>query len=130
MFDCIKGYTIPLVVGILGGSREIYATALETDQAGLWEKWARANNPIPPQLVSNGPCQEVVHMGEEADLEMLPAPVWTVGQDPGPYHTSPFPRPGDARPQRGNLSGSSQRPPQGRNDDQSARRHAAAHPEK
>ena len=90
MFDCIKGYTIPLVVGILGGSREIYATALETDPAGVWEKWARANNPIPPQLVDSGPCQEVVQMGEEANLEMLPAPVWTVGQDPGAYHTSPF----------------------------------------
>ena len=35
MFDCIKGHTIPLVVGILGGSREIYAAALETDQAGV-----------------------------------------------------------------------------------------------
>lgn len=90
MFDCIKGYTIPLVVGILGGSREIYATALETDPAGVWEKWARANNPVPPQLVDSGPCQEIVHMGEAANLEMLPAPVWTVGQDPGAYHTSPF----------------------------------------
>ena len=29
-------------------------------------------------------------MGDEANLEMLPAPVWTVGQDPGAYHTSPF----------------------------------------
>jgi UbiD family decarboxylase len=24
------------------------------------------------------------------DFEMLPAPVWTVAKDPGPYHTSPF----------------------------------------
>src|SRR5262249_26331304 len=31
MFDCIKGHKIPLVVGVLGASREIYATALETD---------------------------------------------------------------------------------------------------
>ena len=90
MFDCIKGHTIPLVVGILGGSREIYATALETDQAGVWEKWQRGENPISPRLVNSGPCQEVVHRGEEANFEMLPAPVWTVGQDPGPYHTSPF----------------------------------------
>jgi len=45
LFDCIKGYKIPLVVGILGGSREIYATALETDQAGVWEKWARGKKP-------------------------------------------------------------------------------------
>jgi len=90
MFDCIKGYKIPLVVGILGGSREIYATALETDQAGVWEKWARGKNPIPPRLVGSGPCQEVVLKGEDANIEVLPAPVWTVGQDPGPYHTSPF----------------------------------------
>ncbi len=90
MFDCIKGHKIPLVVGILGGSREIYATALGTDQAGVWEKWARGKSPIPPRLVSSGPCQEVVLKDEEADIEMLPAPVWTVGEDPGPYHTSPF----------------------------------------
>ncbi|MBI4464364.1 MAG: UbiD family decarboxylase, partial [Acidobacteria bacterium] len=90
MFDRIKGSSIPLVVGILGGSRTIYATALETDLDGVWEKWERGKNPIQPRLVKSGPCQEVVHMGEEADLDMLPAPVWTVGQDPGPYLTSPF----------------------------------------
>lgn len=90
MFDCIKGHTIPLVVGILGGSREIYATALETDQAGVFAKWEGGKNPIPPRRVESGPCQEVVHMGEEANIEILPTPVWTVGQDPGPYHTSPF----------------------------------------
>jgi UbiD family decarboxylase len=90
MFDRIKGYDIPLVVGILGGSREIYATALETDQAGVFEKWQRGRNPIPPRRLDSGPCQEVVLMGDDANLETLPAPVWTVGQDPGPYHTSPF----------------------------------------
>ncbi len=90
MFDKIKGHDIPLVVGILGGSREIYATALGTDQKGVWDTWARGKNPIPPKLVSSGPCQEVVHLGADANLEMLPAPIWTVGQDPSPYHTSPF----------------------------------------
>ncbi len=90
MFDRIKGHDIPLVVGILGGSRDIYAAALGTDQDGVWAKWERGKNPIPPKLVSEGPCQEVVLMNEEADMEILPAPVWTVGQDPGPYHTSPF----------------------------------------
>ena len=91
MFDRIKGSDIPLVVGILGGSRAIYATALETNLEGVLEKWAQGQkNPLPPRLVESGPCQEVVHMGDEADIEMLPAPVWTVGQDPGPYHTSPF----------------------------------------
>ena len=91
MFDRIKGSDIPLVVGILGGSRAIYATALETNLEGVLEKWAQGQkNPLQPRLVESGPCQEVVHMGDEADIEILPAPVWTVGQDPGPYHTSPF----------------------------------------
>ena len=90
MFDCIKGSSIPLVVGILGGSREIYATALETDVDHIWETWERSKHLIAPHLVERGPCQEVVRLGAEANMEILPAPVWTLGQDPGPYHTSPF----------------------------------------
>ena len=90
MFDCIKGSRIPLVVGILGGSRAIYATALETDIDHIWETWERSKNPIAPRQVGSGSCHEVVSMGAEADMEFLPTPVWTVGQDPGPYHTSPF----------------------------------------
>jgi 4-hydroxy-3-polyprenylbenzoate decarboxylase len=90
MFDRIKGSTIPLVIGILGGSREIYATALDTDVEHIWETWERGKNPIKPQLVESGPCQEIVLMGDEANLEILPAPIWTVEHDPGPYHSSPF----------------------------------------
>jgi len=91
MFDRIQGHDIPLVVGILGASRRIYATALETEVERVLEKWeSGTKNPLKPLLVESGPCQEIVHMGEEANFEMLPAPVWTVGQDPGPYHTSAF----------------------------------------
>jgi UbiD family decarboxylase len=91
MFDRIKGHDIPLVIGVLGASRQIYATALETDVEKVLEKWeSGAKNPLKPRLVETGPCQEVVHMGEEANFEILPAPIWTVGEDPGPYHTSPF----------------------------------------
>jgi len=90
MFDRIKGSSIPLVIGILGGSREIYATALDTDVDHIWETWERGKSPITPRLVEEGACQEVVHMGDDADMEMLPAPIWTVDQDPGPYHSSPF----------------------------------------
>ncbi|MCZ6548931.1 MAG: UbiD family decarboxylase, partial [Deltaproteobacteria bacterium] len=91
MFDRIKGHSIPLVVGILGGSRQIYATALEADLEQVLEKWeSGVKHPLKPRLVKNGPCQEEVHMSEEANFEMLPAPVWTVGQDPAPYHTDPF----------------------------------------
>ncbi|MGE5304295.1 MAG: UbiD family decarboxylase [Alphaproteobacteria bacterium] len=91
MFDRIKGHDVPLVIGVLGGSRQIYATALECEVEKVLEKWeSGAKNPLKPRLVESGPCQEIVHMGDEANFEMLPAPVWTVGEDPGPYHTSPF----------------------------------------
>jgi len=91
MFERIKGHDIPLVVGILGGSRQIYATALETEVGNVLEKWeSGAKNPLKTRQVASGPCQEVVLRGEQMNFEMLPAPVWTVGQDPGPYHTSPF----------------------------------------
>jgi UbiD family decarboxylase len=91
MFDHIKGHDIPLVIGVLGASRQIYATALECEVEKVLEKWeSGAKNPLAPRLVETGLCQEVVHMGEEANFEILPAPIWTVGEDPGPYHTSPF----------------------------------------
>jgi UbiD family decarboxylase len=91
MFDRIKGSDIPLVIGVLGGSRAIYATALETDLDGVLEKWERGQQkPIKPVLVESGPCHEIVHIGEQVNFEMLPAPMWTVGEDPAPYHTSPF----------------------------------------
>ena len=44
VFDRIKGSDIPLVIGILGGLRAIYATALETDMDGVLEKWERKQN--------------------------------------------------------------------------------------
>jgi UbiD family decarboxylase len=91
MFDRIKGHDIPLVIGVLGASRQIYATALETEVEKVLEKWeSGAKKPLKPRLVETGPCQEVVQVGEEANFEILPAPIWTVGEDPGPYHTSPF----------------------------------------
>ncbi len=91
MFDRIKGHDIPLVIGILGASRQVYATALETEVEKVLEKWeSGAKNRLKPKVVENAPCQQVVHTGEEVDFEILPAPVWTVGQDPAPYHTSPF----------------------------------------
>jgi UbiD family decarboxylase len=91
MFDNIKGYDIPLVVGILGGSRAIYSLAMECPVEQAQDKWAAATaQPIAPRLVQDGLCQEEVYCDGQIEQVRLPAPVWTVGQDPGPYHTSPF----------------------------------------
>ncbi len=91
MFENIKGHDIPLVVGILGGSRAIYALAMECPIDEAQDRWAKATaHPIEPAVVEEGVCQEQVYCDEEVEQVKLPVPVWTVGQDPGPYHTSPF----------------------------------------
>lgn len=91
MFNNVKGYDIPVIFGILGGSRSIYALALETTEDKIQEKWAEAQtNPIPPIPVETGPVKENILKGDEVDVFKFPVPVWTVGEDPGPYLTSPF----------------------------------------
>ncbi|MBI3078937.1 MAG: UbiD family decarboxylase [Deltaproteobacteria bacterium] len=88
-FD-VQGFDIPVVVGVLGASREIYALALETTVDQIADRWTRAQSqPVPPVLVADGPVHENVLTGEAVDVTRFPHPVWTVGQDPGPYLTAP-----------------------------------------
>lgn len=90
-FEKVKNYTIPVTFGVLGGSRSIYALALETTPDRIADKWQDAfTNPIPPVQVQSGVCQENIFKGDSVDLSLLPIPVWTPGEDPGPYLTAPF----------------------------------------
>ncbi|MBI4526378.1 MAG: UbiD family decarboxylase [Deltaproteobacteria bacterium] len=93
LFENVKGFSIPVVTGVLGASRQVYATALETQLnfEEIFRRWSKAQaEPIPPLLAKNGLCQEVVYQGDEVDLFRLPVPVWTVPHDPAPYFTSPY----------------------------------------
>ena len=91
MFTDLTGYDIPLVAGVLGGSDAIYAAALDTEVDQVLDTWTRGvQSPIVPALVSKGLCQEHVLTGNAVDVQRLPHPVWTVGQDPGPYVTAPY----------------------------------------
>jgi UbiD family decarboxylase len=93
LFENVKGSSMPVVTGVLGASRQVYAIALETalNFEEIFRRWSKAQTePIPPVGVENGPCQEVVSLGEEVDLLKLPVPVWTVPHDPAPYFTSPY----------------------------------------
>jgi UbiD family decarboxylase len=88
-FEQVQGFSVPLVAGVLGGSDAIYAAALSTTVDRVLDTWtAGARSPIPPVLVADGPIHENVLTGEAADVCCFPHPVWTVGQDPGPYITS------------------------------------------
>lgn len=92
VFENVKGFEIPVVAGVLGGSRDIYAIGLEADSVeGINRKWDYAlSNPVAPRLVSRAPCKENILHGKDVDITKLPIPVWTVGQDPAPFFTSPY----------------------------------------
>jgi len=89
-----KRYEMPVVVGALASSPEIYAMGmgLPVDQIG--DAWMHAiDNPIPPVAVTDAPCQEVVIEGDalrapDGGLKVLPVPVSTPGFDAAPYLTA------------------------------------------
>lgn len=90
LFDKVKGHSMSVVVGAVGGSYRTYALGLGIDPAGskagimrqIRMRWADAlAMPIKPVTVSQGPCQENVFAGKGVNLHQLPVPVWTPGKD-------------------------------------------------
>src|SRR5215470_14572229 len=63
-----RKYDIPVVVGALAASREIYRIGMGCALDKLNDVWNKAvANPIPPRVVDNAPCHEVVVDGDELD---------------------------------------------------------------
>ena len=94
----------PLVIGVIGGSPEIYALALSTTVDRIAEVWERGQrHPIDPVSAPTGLCKEIILQGSEIDLGSLPQVVWTPGQDPGPYITAPVIITKDAETGRRNV---------------------------
>lgn len=88
-FDKVKGFNIPVVVGVFGNRRR-YALALKTTEQGIMDKWVKAlDNPIEPEMVRTGPCKENIMKGKDINLLKFPIPTWTPEKDVGPYITSP-----------------------------------------
>src|SRR3984893_5103367 len=78
-------YDIPVAVGALAASPEIYAAGMGQPVANIGQAWMRAiAHPIAPVEVVSAPCQEVVVTGDElrrpgGGLARLPVPVSTPG---------------------------------------------------
>lgn len=89
-----KKYDIPVVIGAMGGSRKIYEIGVGHSVTKIGAAWQHAmSNLVPPKIVDNAPCQEVVIEGAELDrpgagLDGLPVPISTPGWDNGPYLTT------------------------------------------
>jgi 4-hydroxy-3-polyprenylbenzoate decarboxylase len=88
-----RKYDIPVVVGALAASREIYRIGMGCALDAIEATWTRAvANPVAPRVVEDAPCQEVVILGEELDkpgqgLDAIPVPISTPGWDNAPYTT-------------------------------------------
>src|SRR5680860_1922418 len=93
LFENVDGSDIPVTLGILGGSRQIYGLALEVEPTpqAITTAWRKAgDSPIPPITVEEGPVKDTILKGDQADVTVCPVPTWTVGEDPGPYLTAPW----------------------------------------
>jgi UbiD family decarboxylase len=88
-----RKYDIPVVVGALSASPEIYAMGMGRKVEEIGDAWMQAiNHPIAPVRVASAPCQEVVITGDglkaPGGLAALPVPVSTPGFDSAPYLTA------------------------------------------
>ncbi len=88
-----RRYDIPVIVGGLAASREIYRRGIGCDLDRIEERWAEAiANPIPPREVADAPCHELVFTDEALNtegnaLDGIPVPISTPGWDNAPYTT-------------------------------------------
>jgi UbiD family decarboxylase len=87
-------YDMPVAVGALAASPDIYAVGMGQRVADIGGAWMRAiAAPLPPVEVQSAPCQEVVISGDDlrrpgGGLAGLPVPVSTPGFDAAPYLTA------------------------------------------
>jgi 4-hydroxy-3-polyprenylbenzoate decarboxylase len=89
-----RRYDIPVAVGALAASAEIYAVGMGRARDEIEVAWTQAiANPLAPVVVSSPTCQEVVLQGDELrgtgrGLARLPVPISTPGFDAAPYLTA------------------------------------------
>jgi 4-hydroxy-3-polyprenylbenzoate decarboxylase/2,5-furandicarboxylate decarboxylase 1 len=86
LFENVVGSEIP-AAGALYASRRRLLWGFETDADGFFTKFERGlANPMPPKVVDDAPCQEVVLEGDDARFDVLPICTHN-DRDAGPFVT-------------------------------------------
>ena len=86
LFENVKNFNMP-VLGGLFATRERAFLALETSPEAYVNKFQSAlEHLMPPRLVRDAPCKEVIHTGTNVDLGKLPIPIFSE-RDPAPFIT-------------------------------------------
>jgi 4-hydroxy-3-polyprenylbenzoate decarboxylase len=86
-----RRYDISVLVAGLAANRDVYRVGFGKPLETIGGSWVTAiANPIPPRVLDDAPCQEVVWTGSELDqpghaLDGLPVPISTPGWDNAPY---------------------------------------------
>jgi len=90
-----RRYDIPVVVGALAANAEIYRIGMGVERLDeIGPTWERGlSHPVPTNVVTDAPCQEIVLQGadirgEGNGLDALPIPISTPGFDVAPYFTA------------------------------------------
>jgi len=88
-----RKYSIPVAIGVLGASPQVYAVGMMCDVSEIAAKWQYAQaHPVKPVMADSGPVQEQVLTGEALARSMgmgqFPIPVSSPGWDIAPYVTS------------------------------------------
>jgi 2,5-furandicarboxylate decarboxylase 1 len=87
LFDRVRGSSMPVVTELLGTLKRI-ALAIDTEEKQLFaEVRERTKSSIPPKIVNNGPCKEVILKGKDVDLNRLPWMTWNKTEN-APYITA------------------------------------------
>ena len=87
LFERVRGFDLPLVGG-LAATRRRLALSLGASEEDAARRFQQAvERPIPPELVSSGPVQEVKLLGDAVDLTRLPIPFLSE-KDGAPYISS------------------------------------------
>ncbi|MBI3075602.1 MAG: UbiD family decarboxylase [Deltaproteobacteria bacterium] len=84
LFERIKGFDMAAAGAVISTRRRL-ALSMGCPEREIGARFEEGiARPIPPKLVSDGACQEVVYKGEDVDLTMLPLPILHE-KDGGPY---------------------------------------------